>query len=224
MIVLLFDIDGTLLSTGGAGMTALRAAMRDEFGVADPHEVPVSGRTDRGIARSLFQCHDMDDTEEHWRRFRDAYLHHLEQELPRKQGRVLPGVAAILATVAQLEHVQLGLLTGNVRRGAELKLTQYGLWSYFKFGGFGDRHADRDAVAAEALAESRRHAPTATKPDRVGVIGDTPMDVTWARHIGARSVAVATGSFQREALEAYDPDVLLNDLGDVQPLLDRLLG
>ncbi|MFO0817468.1 MAG: HAD family hydrolase [Pirellulales bacterium] len=222
MVVLLFDIDGTLLSTGGAGMTALRAAMRDEFGVADPHEVPVSGRTDRGIARSLFQCHEMEDTEEHWLRFRDAYLYHLEQQLPQKQGRVLPGVECILAAVSQLEHVQLGLLTGNVRRGAELKLTHYGLWSYFDFGGFGDQHADRDAVAAEALAESRRRLPN-SEAERVWVIGDTPMDVTCARHIGAKSVAVATGSFQREVLEAYEPDLLLNDLGDVESLLDRLV-
>lgn len=224
MWVFLFDIDGTLISTGGAGMAALRAAMRDEFGVSDPHAVPVSGRTDRGIARNLFQSHALEDSEEHWQRFRKAYLRHLEDQLPKTTGRVLPGVLSLLASLAALDQVQLGLLTGNVRAGADLKLNHYGLLSYFAFGGFGDRHADRDAVAAEALEASRKHVAAPVMPDRVWVIGDTPMDVTCARSIGARSVAVATGSYPRGALEAYDPDVLVDDMSGSESLLQILLG
>jgi len=224
MMVFLFDIDGTLISTGGAGMAALRATMRDEFGVAEPHDVPVSGRTDRGIARNLFQSHALEDSEEHWHRFRATYLRHLEDQLPRKSGCVLPGVLSLLASLAAIDHVRLGLLTGNVRAGADLKLNHYGLASYFAFGGFGDRHADRDAVAAEALEESYKHVTTPVSPERVWVIGDTPMDVTCARSIGARCVAVATGSYPRGALEAYEPDVLVDDMSGSESLLQILLG
>jgi len=224
MPTLLFDIDGTLISTGGAGMAALKAAMREEFGVTDPQEVPVSGRTDRGIARSLFQVHELEDNERHWERFRDAYLRNLAAELPQRRGRVLPGVATLLEAVAIRSEVQLGLLTGNVWEGARLKLEHYGLMSYFGFGGFGDRHADRDAVAVEALEQSRRHRGAGDEPKQVWVIGDTPMDVTCARHIGARSIAVATGSFPREVLETYEPDYLFEDLRDTVAVVERLLG
>ncbi|MFO0904915.1 MAG: HAD hydrolase-like protein [Pirellulales bacterium] len=224
MRILLFDIDGTLLSTGGAGMAALKAAMREEFGVADPQEVPVSGRTDRGIARSLFQAHAMDDTEHHWERFRDAYLRHLAEQLPQRTGRVLPGVSTLLDRVAGRPEVQVGLLTGNVWEGARLKLEHYRLMSYFAFGGFGDRHADRDAVAAEALEQGRRRTAGASAELQVWVVGDTPMDVTCARHIGARSIAVATGSFSREVLETYEPDVLVDDLSDAERLADMMLA
>ena len=117
MLVFLFDIDGTLISTGGAGMAALRATMRDEFGVAEPHDVPVSGRTDRGIARNLFQSHALEDSEEHWHRFRATYLRHLEDQLPRKPGRVLPGVLSLLASLAAIDHVRLGLADGKCPRG-----------------------------------------------------------------------------------------------------------
>ncbi len=224
MWVFLFDIDGTLLSTGGAGMAALRAAMQEEFGVAEPQEVPVSGRTDRGIARQLFAAHAMDDTEEHWQRFRNAYLRHLQQQLPQRVGRVLPGVESLLSALATVESARLGLLTGNVRAGADLKLGHYGLASYFAFGGFGDQHADRNAVAAEALTASRQHVTVPGETARVWVIGDTPLDVACARSIGARSVAVATGTFSRDELAPSEPDLLLDDLSDTAYLRQALLG
>lgn len=113
MVVIVFDIDGTLLNTGGAGRAALDAAMRDAFGVPDPHDVPVSGRTDRGIARNLFSLHGIDDTPDHWSRFRDAYLTHLARFLPERPRRVLPGVVSLLERLARREHVATGLLTGN---------------------------------------------------------------------------------------------------------------
>lgn len=224
MLVLLFDIDGTLISTGGAGLNALRAAMREEFGVAEPSDVPVSGRTDRGIARDLFRAHDLEENETHWQRFLHAYLRHLADQLPRTSGRVLPGVAPLLDALQAIERVRLGLLTGNVQAGAQLKLRQYGLDNYFAFGGFGDRHAHRDGVAAEALHASREHLPAETAPDRVWVIGDTPMDITCARSISARCVAVATGSFPREALEAYEPDLAVDNLERLDHLLEVMVG
>lgn len=225
MITVLFDIDGTLISTAGAGRAALNAAMQEEFAVAEPANVPVSGRTDRGIARNLFRAHDLADNEENWLRFRRSYLHHLQRELPARGGEVLPGITQLLSHLIDRGDLQLGLLTGNIREGARLKLEYYDLFRHFAFGGFGDQHADRDLVAAAALAASHEHAGRrglAIDTDRVWVIGDTPLDVTCARAIGARVAAVATGSFDRAALEVYEPDLLFDSLLDHAPLLQQL--
>ena len=223
MKILLFDIDGTLISTGGAGLAALRAAFTELFGVADPHDVPVSGRTDRGIARELFQLHGIEDSAENWERFRAAYLAHLRQQLPQRPGRLLPGVAELLAGLAGRERVLVGLLTGNTRDGARLKLEYFSIHEHFAFGGFGDRHANRDDVAAEALAAAREHNQGSHRhANHIWVIGDTPLDVSCARAIGARALAVATGGHPAEELAAAEPDLLLPDLADTARVLNWL--
>lgn len=225
MSVLLFDIDGTLVHTGGAGMAALREAFHQEFGVADPADVPVSGRTDRGIARNLFQAHQVADTEHNWQRFRDRYLGRLEAQLPQRKGRILPGVTELLAALAGRPEVLVGLLTGNVRDGARLKLEHFALFHHFRFGGFGDRHVDRDGVAEEALAAGKQHWGGRSLPgEHVWVIGDTPLDISCARAIGARVLAVATGSFPREVLAEFHPDLALDSLADTSVVLRTLLG
>src|SRR5262249_31625141 len=114
------------------------------------------------------------------------------------------------------------LLTGNIRRGAQLKLGHYGLWSHFPFGAFGDHHLCRNEVARSALGEIDRHCGQAIVPERIWVIGDTPLDVACARSIGANVVAVATGWHLPEQLAATDPDLLLHDLSDATPLLARV--
>lgn len=223
MVVVLFDIDGTLISTGGAGLESLRTALREEFQVGEPRDVPVSGRTDRGIARQLFQTHGIADTEPHWERFREAYLLALAEWLPRKAGRVLPGVIELIEALSRRESTLMGLLTGNIRAGAQLKLGHYGLAQHFDFGGFGDRHAHRNGVAEEALAESRTRAQaTGQAPRSVWVIGDTPLDIECARAIGARCVAVGTGSFSAAELAAHEPDLAIPDLSGWQRVLEML--
>jgi phosphoglycolate phosphatase-like HAD superfamily hydrolase len=222
MHVCLFDIDGTLLASGGAGKAAMEAALQAEFGLeAIRVHVPYSGRTDRAIGRDLLEAHGTAGSPENWQRLRDAYLGRLPECLQRHRGRVLPGIAALLERLAAGGNVALGLLTGNVRAGARLKLGHYGLWHHFAFGGFGDEHFERDDVAREALAVLRRHLDGAVRLDRVWVIGDTPLDVRCARAIGANAVAVATGWHSREELEAAEPDLLLTDLSDPAPLLGR---
>src|SRR5207302_7279632 len=119
MHVCLFDIDGTLLHTRGAGMAALREGLRVAFGVAEPtDQVAIHGRTDRGITRDLFRFHGIDDVPEHWERFRDAYLGALPASLAQRLGRVLPGIVALLDTLTARDDVAVGLLTGNTRAGA----------------------------------------------------------------------------------------------------------
>jgi phosphoglycolate phosphatase len=222
MIVCLFDIDGTLISSGGAGKAALEAALADEFGVAHLIEkLQLSGRTDRAIIRDLFRMHVIEETPENLRRLTAAYLRRLPECLERCAGRVLPGVAELLRRLRGRGDVLVGLLTGNVRDGARVKLGHYGLHEHFAVGGFGDHHFDRDDVAREALAEVRRMLNGAADPGRVWVVGDTPPDVRCARAIGARAAAVCTGWHGREELTASEPDLLLTDLSDPDPLLKR---
>jgi phosphoglycolate phosphatase-like HAD superfamily hydrolase len=224
MHVCLFDIDGTLISSGGAGKAALEAALADAFGMTPvTAKLELSGRTDRAICRDLFRHHGLEDSADNMERLMGAYLRHLPACLNRKGGRVLPGVEALLATLQQRGGVDVGLLTGNVRSGAKVKLGHFGLYDHFAFGGFGDDHYDRDDVAREALAAVHRHCNGATNPNRIWVIGDTPLDVRCARAIGARAVAVATGWHPREELAGCGPDLLLNDLSDATELLERLV-
>jgi phosphoglycolate phosphatase-like HAD superfamily hydrolase len=223
MPVVLFDIDGTLVHTDGAGRIALLAALTDEFGITSPQRVPVVGCTDRGIARDLFLAHGLEDTEENARRLRVAYLERLRGELPRRRGRVLPGVKELLKQLGLRSDATLGLLTGNVREAARLKLDYYQLGSHFAFGAFGDRHVDRDDVAREALLQLTKRFGRMTDGQRIWVVGDTPLDIRCARAISAMAVAVATGEHTREDLQAVGPDLLLDSLEDAAPLL-HLLG
>lgn len=220
MRVCLFDIDGTLISSGGAGKAALEEALLSEFGVGHSVEkVQLSGRTDRAIVRDLFRYHEIEETPAARERFFSAYLARLPQCLARLKGKVLPGIASFLDHLGERDEVAVGLLTGNVRAGAKLKLGHYGLWHHFAFGGFGDQHHDRDGVAREALGEIHDRFDGTISRDRMWVIGDTPLDVQCARCIGARSLAVATGWHSLEELTSCKPDLALADLSDPTPLL-----
>lgn len=222
MYVFLFDIDGTLINSGGAGQAALAEAFIDVFDIPDPENVPVHGNTDRGIAADLFSRHDIDNTPENWQRFMDAYLHHLPQQLPRRQGKVLPGVVDLLNELSSRDDVAVGLLTGNVRRGAQIKLDYYRLMHHFKFGGFGDHHLQRNDVAQSALDEVKQRFNGQAALQRMWVVGDTPKDIQCARHIGVRVAAVATGVHSRDELAAEQPDLMMDGLTDSSALLAML--
>lgn len=217
MHVCLFDIDGTLIQTGGAGKAALFEALRTGFGIPQPtDQVAIHGRTDRGITRDLFLHHGIADRAEHWERFRDEYLRHLPDQMSRREGAVLPGIAALLDRLHARDDVVLGLLTGNTRAGANLKLKHFELERYFDFGGFGDEHLDRIDVAREALAAAHGRLSGPVDINRVWVIGDTPGDVRCGRAIGAKVVAVATGDSSHDELQATKPDHLARDFSDVE--------
>ena len=226
MYVFLFDIDGTLIDSGGAGKASLDDAMCEEFRVERPAEVHLHGCTDRSIARSLFESHGITDNRENFQRFCAAYLRRLPHWLQHKNGRILPGVCDLLAWLSQRDDVALGLLTGNVARGAQIKLEHFGLYDYFEFGGYGDVSPDRHEVARAALAAAQRDLQTRlprdghVDPNKTYVVGDTPHDIRCARAIGAREVAVSTGYYGPEELAAEDPHILLEDLGDLHDHLD----
>ncbi len=223
--VCLFDIDGTLIRTGGAGKQAFEAALIEEFGIDSINgDVAFSGRTDRAIVRDFFTLHEIDDSADSWQRFRASYLRLLPDRLASNNGSVLPGIEGILEELVQRSDVAVGLLTGNIAAGAEVKLSHFGLFGHFKFGGFGDEHTDRNGVAAEALAAARRHVDEPLDAEDVFVIGDTPLDVRCARAIGANAVAVCTGFCQREDLRAAQPDLLVDDLSSPLPLLELMFS
>ncbi|MEO6787772.1 MAG: haloacid dehalogenase-like hydrolase, partial [Chthoniobacteraceae bacterium] len=184
--LLLFDIDGTLLTTGGCGERALRLAVRDAFGVEDDlREIEIAGRTDTGIARQLLRKYDRVETAENIAALLGHYLCHLPVQLREAQGRLLPGVDALLPLLKPRDDIVLGLLTGNLERGAEHKLTHYGVWDYFAFGAFADDHHERDKLGPFALSRARDRGH-AIALSRTFVIGDTPHDISCARAIGAR--------------------------------------
>lgn len=229
MPVLLFDIDGTLVRTGGAGKVAMELALRTAFAVAEVRdEVPYSGRTDRDIGRALLATHGLPDHMENQVKLTDTYLDHLPGILATATGEICTAIPEVLNAVHRRPGVTLGLLTGNVVRGAKTKLGHYGLWEYFlhdghPLGGFGDHHYDRDDVAREALAAVRARLG-AVDPADVWVIGDTPLDVRCARAIGARVVTVATGWHPHEELVACHPDVAVRTLAEAGELVKAWVG
>jgi phosphoglycolate phosphatase len=220
MPVFLFDIDGTLVSSGGAGKAAMEQALETAFGVrVGAHGIPFSGRTDRAIGRDLFLHHAVEESPANWQRFLDDYLGHLPGLLARHPGRIMPGITALLEILQACDDAILGLLTGNIRAGARIKLSHFGLFHHFAFGGFGDAHHHRDDVAREALVAVHAHLGSTVDVRDIWVIGDTPLDVRCARAIGARVAAVATGWHSLDELACSEPDVLLADLSNPEPLL-----
>lgn len=223
--IILFDIDGTLIRSGGAGKQAFEKTIADDFGkeVAD-HEVLFSGRTDRAIVGDLFTHCGIENTANAWQHFFAAYLRHLPDCMASQEGRVLPGVKKLLEQFQQRPDIAVGLLTGNSEQGAQIKLKHYGIADYFDFGGYGDDHLDRNLVAQDAVSAARQHLSFSFTKQQVCVIGDTPRDIGCGRAIGARVIAVCTGSHTARELAAANPDLLLKDLSDHEPLLEVLLS
>jgi phosphoglycolate phosphatase-like HAD superfamily hydrolase len=213
--VLLFDIDGTLVLTGRAGVRAMNRACEQVIGRSNALDgVAVAGRTDWIILHEALRAigHEMD--EDLFARLRDAYVTLLREEilLPGEGVKaVLPGVAGLLDALRARPDVFLALLTGNFEEGARIKLEHFDLWRYFKCGAFGD---DRNALVPFALDRARACGLDAIAPEDVFVVGDTPHDVACARAVGAVPVGVATGSFSVADLRGSGADIVFPDLGD----------
>jgi phosphoglycolate phosphatase len=204
MIVLFWDIDGTLLTTAKAGVFAWEDAMRELTGREfELIRMRIAGLTDYQIAQRTFETLGIDTDEAFLHRFVDRYGELLPTSLPRKQGKVLPNVREILEHLSRREDVRSYLLTGNTRAGARAKLTHYDLIHFFPDGAFAEDTRDRASIARRALELAKRGG--AVHDDAVFVIGDTPHDIECATAIGARTIAVATGGYSLEELEAHHP-------------------
>ena len=223
MHALLFDIDGTLLNSGGAGQAAMERALESVFNLTAPTEgIQAAGRTDFAITSDLLSYHGVENSDENRQQFLSGYLDHLPDELSARDGLVLPGVLQLLESLSTRTNVHLGLLTGNLERGANVKLTHYGMADHFQFGGFGDHHLSRDDVAHTAAAEAATQLKRS--PDSIWVIGDTPADIQCGRAIGATVVAVSTGIYSATELSEAEPDYLFEDFSDVDLVLSILPG
>ena len=219
--VLLWDIDGTLLSTARAGVFALEEAARELCGRdVDLQSIDTAGLTDGEIAAAVLESCGQPASGEEVARFLRAYERHLPERLGWRQGRVMPGVEAVLEDLAGHPDVVSLLLTGNTPAGAAAKLAHYGLDRHFDAGVFCEDHEDRLSIARRAAALAAERA--AVDSDALVVIGDTPHDVRAANEIGARVVAVASGQYTREELERCDPWLVLDGLPEPDRFRDLL--
>lgn len=216
-MLILFDIDCTLIDTGGAGLTAISDAAREIFGSEGP-PLDLAGSTDSGIVRGMFEHYGRPFDAALEEEFYLNYLPKMQANLndPSYGGRVLDGVTELLATLDAAGHT-LGLMTGNIERGAIIKSSHYGLAGHFGFGSYGDDHWDRNKLGPIALARAEKLTGQSFAPVETLVIGDTPKDVACAHAFGAKCVAVATGKFNEEELIACGADQVVKDLVGFAP-------
>ena len=220
--ILFWDIDGTLLTTGRAGIFAWEASATDIAGYhVDLQMLQTAGLTDFAIGRVILEQLKLPSNGELLNRIVQQYEGYLPDMLPRRQGRVLDGVKPLL------EHVRndcpefiLYLLTGNTPLGAKAKLNHYGLYDFFKDGAFADQNGDRIDIAKRALSMATEAHPVPI--ERIFVIGDTPKDIQCGQAIGAKTIAIASGDYSFEILESYEPWRTLPGLSDTSQFLALL--
>ena len=223
MRLLLFDIDGTLINSGGAGLRALQDVLREQFGIRDNLDgIEIAGRTDSGIAHQILRRQKVEPNDANTARFLDQYLERLAEELPRAPGRILPGVEALLDRLQARPQIVLALLTGNLEQGAKLKLEHFGLWHFFEFGAYADDHHERNQLGGFARRRAREKHGREFESAAIDVIGDTPHDIACGKVMGARTIAVATGGFSRQQLAAHEPDVIVQDFSEVETVMEAL--
>lgn len=216
----LFDIDGTLITSGGAGETSFREAVEEICGGLSPLEgVNFAGNTDTGIAREVLVAAGMEPTGKNVMALLDAYLSRLADRMHRHQGKLLPGIIPLLDRLKERSDCVLALLTGNLAAGAEVKLSHYGVWHYFGFGAYADDHHVRNQLGPVAQARAMEAHGESFAQDRIYVIGDTPRDIECGKAFGAVTVAVATGHYSREELASHSPDFLFEDFSDPEAVL-----
>ncbi len=227
--LILFDIDGTLLTTNGRGREAFRKAIEDTFGCPfDDSQVSFSGKTDQQILGEVLQIMGVRGApgDPSWMRALDLYRSFMLAKLTAREVVVLPGVRDLLRRLNKRPDVQLGLLTGNLEDMAYHKLRLASLDSHFPFGAFGSDHADRYELPAIAVARAADRAGYKYEGEDVVIVGDTEHDIGCARAASALAVAVCTGRASRSELECFQPHVLLDDLSDtnrfLRAVVDRL--
>jgi phosphoglycolate phosphatase-like HAD superfamily hydrolase len=224
--LVLFDIDGTLVLTGGAGLRAMNRACAELVGHADALSgIPVAGRTDRIILSDVLQRSGRELDEEMLVYLRDRYVDNLREEI-QLDGRgvkaVMPGIRELLDALDDRHDVFMGLLTGNFEAGAKIKLEHFDLWRYFQCGAFADDAADRNALVPFALERARGCGLPDLAAEHILVVGDTPHDIACAHAVSAIGVGVATGGFTVDELRDAGADVVFEDLGNPAAFL-RLL-
>ncbi|MGA2852927.1 MAG: HAD hydrolase-like protein [Verrucomicrobiota bacterium] len=212
--LVLFDVDGTLVHTGGAGKNAFARTFAAAFDAHDGvKKVNFGGRTDVSLVRELFGIHGIPATPENFRIFFEHYAFWLDHLIANTNGEICRGVTEFIRDLRALPNPPcLGLLTGNIRLGAEIKLRRHALWEFFETGGFADDHEDRNHIAVAAFERGRRVLGGNLNGGEILVVGDTPHDIRCGQFIGAKVLAVATGGATLEELQKHKPDWAAEDL------------
>lgn len=213
--------------TGGAGSRAMTLAFRDIFGFEDAFAgVPMPGRTDQLILADALERAGVPADRPAIERFRSRYLEHLEEQIdspaPGKFKGVLPGVRELLGTLSIRDDAFLALLTGNYSDAARMKLEHFDLWRYFGCGAFGEDASERNALVPIAVSRARGCGLPDLPPQRVVVIGDTPLDVACAHAAGASAIAVANGLSDLETLRRAGADAVFEDLSDTAAVIGTI--
>lgn len=225
--LILFDIDGTLLLSGRAGLRAMTRAFRETFGITDAFRgESFGGRTDSYLVSKALKLAGLPDTTDNHHRFRDIYLPLLAEEIEQPgEGHkgLMPGARELLEALETHDHVHLALLTGNYREAAEIKLRHFELWDFFEWGAFSDDHHDRNELVPIAKSRAETYDIPVEAIERVIVIGDTPHDIECARVAAATSIAVATGGYTMQQLKEAGADEVLQDLSDTERVLTLLV-
>ncbi|MDH5233764.1 MAG: haloacid dehalogenase-like hydrolase [Gemmatimonadota bacterium] len=225
MRVVLFDIDGTILLSGGAGRLSMEGALREAFGTSGPPEYRYGGKTDKLIVRETMRLAGFDDAtiDARMPAVLDAYLAGLRAEFAQgaRRAHTLPGVTALLDAVEAAEDLVLGLLTGNLVDGARVKLGAAGLvHERFRVGAYGSDHEDRPMLPPIARERASALLGRDVPGEHLVIIGDTPADMQCGRGVGARAIGVATGGFSVEELTEHAPVATFADLSDTARVLE----
>lgn len=221
--LILFDIDGTLLLSGRAGLRAMTRAFESTFGITDAFRGEnFGGRTDSYLVSKALQSAGLPDTPEQHDRFRRAYIPLLAEEIEHPgtgHKGLMPGARELLEALHEYDDLHLALLTGNYRDAAEIKLSHFEIWDFFEWGAFSDDHHDRNELVPIACQRAETYDIPPEAIQRVIVIGDTPHDIECARVAGAKSIAVATGGFTVDQLREFGADEVLPDLSDTESVI-----
>lgn len=217
--LVLFDIDGTLIHTGGAGTRSMNMAFQELFSIKDAfQDISMAGKTDRQIMKEGLRAHGFNNTDGNLGNMVNAYLKFLETEIDNQGRKLKPGIIEVLNRIKE-GKMSLGLLTGNLEKGARIKLKAFGLNEYFPEGAFGSDHEDRDMLLPIALEKFSRKGLNFSAADCI-VIGDTPRDVQCAKIHGALCIAVATGPYSKKDLLNTDADIVFDSLADVNRCME----
>ena len=225
--LVLFDIDGTLLHSYGAGRRAMERALLETFGTTGSPNYRYDGKTDKQIVRDLMRGEGFDDAtiDEHMPSLLDRYVAGLQHELRQPHTRVeaLTGAVALLDALMVRSHCVVGLLTGNLEPGAQHKLRAAGIgFDRFALGAYGSDHEIRSELPAVAQRRARERLGLELEGDAIVIIGDTPADIQCGRPVGARAIAVATGHYSLDALAEHCPDAIFPDLSDTGAVLHAI--
>ncbi|MDD3180290.1 MAG: HAD family hydrolase [Opitutaceae bacterium] len=218
--LILWDIDGTLIVSRGAGMRAMERALWQRFGIVDSLDsIDWAGRTDSWIAHEILNRHRLGDSPQNIHDYLETYLELLPAELKTTQGYTLPGIVDLLEILHLRRDVAQGLLTGNLARGAQLKLQHFRVWHYFQFGAFADDSPRRNDLGPHAVRRAREQHRVDFPPERTFIIGDTPHDIACGKAIGAKTIAVATGKYSVTDLAHHQPTAVFPNFADTTAFL-----